>query len=113
MNQDQFESDASSEEESQSAASEPSRPRLKVQKTDWAALEQHLKRGGLILVDTKLDLLHVARAVVEDDQKQVAEWINQVQLRRPDLQEIETFRKSPQTEFQFVIAQPYVLIQKI
>jgi hypothetical protein len=90
------------------------RARLKseVHRVDWKPLGPHAKRGGLILVDSELDLVDVAVAVASDDSVLVGRWMDAGALRRPTDEQIEAWRKETDESFTAVIVQPYVLAQR-
>jgi hypothetical protein len=82
-------------------------------KGHWHDLKQHLERGALILVDVELDLEEVALIVSQDRVAIVQDWIAKNQLAKPLPEQIKIWNESPTKEFNFVIAQPYVLIQEL
>jgi hypothetical protein len=90
------------------------RARLKseVHRVDWKPLGPHAKRGGLVLVDSELDLLDVAFAVATDDSVLVQRWMEAGALRRPSDEQVEAWRKVTDDCFTVVIVQPYVLAQR-
>ena len=79
---------------------------------DWKPLEAHAKRGGLILVDPRLDLVDVAVAVAADDTGRVEGWMARRQLLKPTQNQIELWRQETDERFTVVIVQPYVLAQR-
>lgn len=80
---------------------------------DWKPLGPHAKRGGLVLVDSELDLLDVAVAVATDDSVLVQRWMEAGALRRPSDEQVEAWRKETDECFTVVIVQPYVLAQRL
>jgi hypothetical protein len=83
-----------------------------VHRVDWQPLAPHARRGGLVLVDSRLDLVEVAVAVAEDDSGKVRRWMQSQQLLKPTLQQIETWQDETEERFTIVIVQPYVLAQR-
>ncbi len=78
----------------------------------WHDLKQHLERDAIIVVDPHLDLGQVATDVAQDRASTIQQWITQKLLGKPSSVQIETWNANPTKEFQFLIVQPYVLIQE-
>jgi hypothetical protein len=83
-----------------------------IHRVDWKPLAPHAKRGGLVMVDPRLELLEVALAIARDDGAQVQQWMEAHQLRRPTLTEAEVWSEETGDGFTVVIVQPYVLAQR-
>lgn len=83
-----------------------------IQRVDWKPLGPHAKRGGMILVDPRLELLEVAVAVAQDDSERVQRWMVAQQLTRPTDAQIETWQHEAGERFTVAIVQPYVLAQR-
>jgi hypothetical protein len=83
-----------------------------VHRVDWKPLAPHAKRGGLVLVDSRLDLVEVAVAVAQDDTERVQTWIEAAQLLKPTGAQISAWQKEAEERFTVVIVQPYVLAQR-
>lgn len=83
-----------------------------VHRVDWKPLAPHASRGGLVLVDSRLDLVEVAVAVAQDDAALVQRWMEAQQLRKPTAAQIETWQSDSEERFTVVIVQPYVLAQR-
>lgn len=79
----------------------------------WHDLKQHLIRDAIIVVDSNLDLGHVASQISLDRAAVIQEWITQKLIGKPTLQQVEAWDANPTKEFNVVIVQPYVLIQEI
>jgi len=77
--------------------------------TDWRSLGPHYERQALFLVSGGVDLLDAAVAVVEDDSASVAAWLAQGMLARPTDDEADAWADEPDTRFEFLIVQPYVV----
>jgi hypothetical protein len=79
---------------------------------NWDMLEPHAKRGALFLVDADLKLDIVAKAVAEDKVEMVKLWLDSEKLKQADEKQQDDWSKdSTKMIFQFVIVQPYVLVQ--
>ena len=83
-----------------------------VHRVDWKTLVAHAKRGGLILVDPRLDLVEVAVAVATDDSRLVQHWMEARQLTKPTEAQISAWQGETHDRFSVVIVQPYVLAQR-
>jgi len=81
-------------------------------RVDWKPLEAHAKRGGLVLVDSALDLVEVALAVATDDSARVKAWMRTSQLSKPTEAQIRCWEGDAEDRFTVVIVQPYVLAQR-
>lgn len=81
-------------------------------KLRWAELEPHFARGSVIVVDPALDLVHVARRVVTDDEAAVAAWLESGELRRAEPEDAQDWsRRNP--ELWAVVTAPWVLVQVV
>ena len=83
-----------------------------IHRVDWKPLAPHAKRGGLVVVAPELDLIEVGLAVARDDGRQVQDWMEAHQLRRPTEDEVEAWRGEAEERFTALIVQPYVLVQR-
>ena len=83
-----------------------------VHRVDWKPLAPHAKRGGLVLVDSRLDLVEVAVAVAQDDSARVKQWMDAQQLLKPTVDQVESWESETEERFTIVIVQPYVLAQR-
>jgi len=83
-----------------------------IHRVDWKPLAPHAKRGGLVMVDPRLDLLEVGVAIARDDGARVQQWMAAQQLRRPTPTEAEAWSEDTGERFTVVIVQPYVLAQR-
>jgi hypothetical protein len=81
--------------------------------SDWRSLRPHHDRQALYLVSDDLDLLDAAEAVVTDDSARVSEWLVRGQLSRPREDQVAAWTEDPDTPFEFLIVQPYVLAGEI
>jgi hypothetical protein len=78
----------------------------------WADLKPHLERGAVFLVATELDLVEVGACAVVDQVDQVMSWVEHGKLSRPTQQQIESWNRSADRLFHFLIVAPYVFIQE-
>ena len=77
----------------------------------WEELQRHFARGNLILVAAELDLIEAAARVIDDDGAQVARWLDEGRLTRPDLEHARDW-EDRRPEFWGVVAAPWVLVQE-
>jgi len=84
---------------------------IEVQRASWSVLREHLRRDAVIVVSEELDLSYVAQRVVEDETAEVIPWLEQSLLSKPNQEQTTLWDGTPEREFCFVIAQPFVLIQ--
>jgi hypothetical protein len=82
-----------------------------IQRVNWEPLAPHAKRGGLLVVDSGLELAEVASAIAADDSRRVEAWLRARQLGRATAEQIESWSQKTEECFLFVIVQPYVLVQ--
>lgn len=75
-------------------------------------MSPHAERNALFLVGAGAALADVAVAVARDDQAAVKGWVEDGTLRRPSLEELETWKTSPITFYSVIVA-PFVLCQPI
>lgn len=79
---------------------------------EWKALEPHFARGELLGVDTRLDLVGVAQALIKDDRDAVAGWMERGLLGRlTDEQAADWHERDPDSLWAVVI-RPWVLVQE-
>ena len=85
-----------------------------VEVADWSMLKSHFERGVLVSVSQTLDLIEVAVAVAEDSVEVVKEWMRKGDLKNTTVEEAEVWAAKPHEKMaEFLIVQPYVLIQPI
>ena len=75
---------------------------------EWVVMAPHYKRGALILISKKLDLVDVATAIAMDNATQIETWIENQLLAKPTLDEVQSFEKN-KTRFDSIIIQPFVI----
>ena len=79
---------------------------------EWKDLEPHFARGELLVVDSALDLVDVAQALIDDDSATVKGWMQQNQLASAsDEQAADWHERNPDTLWAVVI-RPWVLVQE-
>lgn len=79
---------------------------------EWKDLEPHFARGELLVVDSTLDLVDVAQALIDDDSAKVKGWMQQNQLgSATDEQAADWHERNPQSLWAVVI-RPWVLVQE-
>ena len=84
----------------------------KIDVADWRMLRAHLERGGVIVIDTLLDLVEVGCGVAADDVKAIERWILSGLIAKPSAQQIEKWDAEQGKRFLCLIVSPYVLIQE-
>ena len=84
-----------------------------IQNATWAPLEEHLERGGLLIVSNDLDLVEVGVKIATDDVEFVKDQLKLKKLIQPMENQAEAFRNDDDLQFRFIIVQPYVLAQII
>lgn len=79
---------------------------------EWKDLEPHFARGELLVVDSDLDLVDVAQALIDDDSARVKTWMQGSQLTvASDQQAADWHERNPETLWAVVI-RPWVLVQE-
>ncbi len=80
---------------------------------NWEMLEEHYKRGSLVLVDPALDLYDIGARVALDDVESVRSAMQKKQLIKVEAEHVKNLSQNKlEKNFNFIIVQPYVLIQK-
>lgn len=82
-----------------------------IQKVGWDALEPHVQRDALIVIDPVLDLTEVAIAAAEDCSDLMELWVDRGWLYKPSAEQLEKFQATSGDVFDFVIVQPFVFTQ--
>lgn len=85
---------------------------LQVDVADWFTLRAHLERGGLIVVDSALDIAEVGTRIASDDVPLVENWILKGQIGKPTHLQVERWDMDTLKPFKCLIVSPYVLIQE-
>lgn len=85
-----------------------------IQNASWQVLEPHHRRGGLFVISKELDLAVVADAIAKDKVNQVKIWLDNDDFKKVEDKDTKKFNMESLDEIaQFIIVQPYVLIQYI
>lgn len=80
---------------------------------EWSWLKAHAERDGLIIVDSKLVLLEVGKAMAQDSSDQVKGWIQKGLISKPSQKQLDAWNQNPTKKFLSLVVQPYVLIQEV
>ena len=80
---------------------------------DWETLIPHAKRDAVIVVDGALDLVEVGVAIAEDNAAVVQNWLSELLLHKPSLEELNDWNAEPEKQFNTLIVQPFVLVTAI
>ncbi|MEB3312312.1 MAG: DUF2288 domain-containing protein [Snowella sp.] len=80
---------------------------------DWETLIPHAKRDAIIVVDGALDLVEVGVAIAEDNTALVKNWLSELLLHKPSLEELNDWNAQPEKQFNTLIVQPFVLVSAI
>ncbi len=78
--------------------------------TQWSDLESHYQRDAVIVVSPVIDLAEAAAVVAEDSKEQLTIWLDEKKIYKPSSEEIKIWESEDQI-FNFLIVQPFVLIQ--
>ena len=81
-----------------------------IQRSAWDALQPHATREALICVAPALALLDVALAAVQDNKEKIVSWLEQGLLWKPTPTTVQELAATPDREFDFIIAQPFVFM---
>jgi hypothetical protein len=79
----------------------------------WKELRGHVARDGVLVIDQSLDLVEVGTAFALDDKVAVEQWLTQQLITKPDSNFLNQMEKELEMKFQFLIIQPFVLIQSV
>ena len=83
-----------------------------IDKAKWDLLEPHHQRGAAFIISQDLELEAVGLAMARDESNYVREWIQKEKLLPPTEEQIEVWSED-ETEFNYLIIQPYVIFQLI
>ena len=78
----------------------------------WRDLEASGQLASLVLVEAALDLVDAGIALAENDVARVKGWLESGALRKPEPLDLSTWRAAPETAFEMLIVQPFVLVQR-
>lgn len=85
---------------------------LSIDEAEWDWLRAHLERGGLILVDDRLDLVDAALKVANDDTETIEQWVIAGHIGKPTDTQIKNWDAERHKKFAMLIVSPFVLIQE-
>ena len=83
-----------------------------IQKVAWDALEPHVMRDALILIDPMLELTEVAIAAAEDCTDLMELWVDRGWLSKPSESQLAIMKSQPEQVYDFVIVQPFVFARQ-
>lgn len=78
--------------------------------SEWQDLAPHAGRDALVVVHPSLDLLMVGEAIAQDNTALVSQWMEGTLVRKPTVEELDTWSKATNHKFPTLIVQPFVLI---
>jgi hypothetical protein len=78
---------------------------------DWGWLEEHAKRGRVIVVAPNLDLIEVGVAIAEDNVPTVQQWMEDGWISHPTEAQISVWNQDKTQSFPSLIVQPFVLLK--
>ena len=81
-------------------------------KMEWHELERFFAKGVVIRVDSSLDMINVAAAIVEDEKETVAAWMADDLVGPPGDEEVTSWVERDPLFWAVVVA-PWVVIQEI
>jgi hypothetical protein len=86
--------------------------KTEIEIADWDMLRVHHEREAVFMVDRSIDLLVAAVAIAQDNSSLVSIWITDSKLARPEDSKVEEYElEKYKKNFDFIIIQPYVLVQ--
>ncbi|MFK8138249.1 MAG: DUF2288 family protein [Bdellovibrionales bacterium] len=80
-----------------------------LQTVEWEALESHLKRDGIILVDPTLDIIEIGLYLAMDKVDEVKSLMNSQKIIKVTDEMASEWKK--ERKFVFLIIQPFVIVQ--
>ena len=78
----------------------------------WKELQRFFASGAVVLVMADLDLVEVAFQISEDNQQQVAQWLNVGKIAKVTDEQALAWYEA-EADVWAVVVSPYVLIQEI
>jgi len=81
-------------------------------KIPWAEMQRSFAQGRALQVAVSLDLLQVAKALVEDDKNQVAPWVEAEQIATVSAEQSLAWLEADALVWAVVVP-PYVLVQPV
>ncbi|MAE59411.1 MAG: hypothetical protein CME69_11050 [Halobacteriovorax sp.] len=83
-----------------------------VDKAKWELIAPHHERQAAFIITNDLALEAVGLAMARDESNYVREWIQQKKLLPPTEEQVSTWEED-ETEFNYLIVQPYVIFQLV
>lgn len=80
--------------------------------TTWRDVETTGQSSAVVVVDPRLDLVVAAVALAENDIASVKQWMGSGLLKNAGPAELAAWRAAPNTVFDMLIVQPFVLLQQ-
>ncbi len=77
---------------------------------EWQDLIPHAQRDAVIIVHPQLDLIEVGCAIASDNSSLVQNWISEQLIKKPSSEELSQWNKKPNTKFNTLIVQPFVIV---
>jgi len=84
-----------------------------IDEVPWNVLQPHAMKDRLLILHESLELITVATAVAKDQVTDVQRWVEEGKLQKPSLDDFGKYGTEPQTNFHFLIVQPFVLAKII
>ena len=78
---------------------------------EWGWLEEHAKRGRVIVGAPNLDLIEVGVAIAEDNVTTVQQWVEDGWIYHPTEEQISVWNQDKTQNFPSLIVQPFVLLK--
>ena len=78
---------------------------------EWSELVRHFAKGMVVLVNTELDLVEVAKCLAADDTEQFNAWIEQGKIARALDDDARRWNETNPLFWSVVVA-PWVLVQE-
>ncbi len=79
----------------------------------WEWLIPHQEKDKVVLVNQQLDLLDVGVAIANDNVAEVQQWMNDLWLYKPSVEQVAAWNDNRSKRFNALIVQPFVLVQEI
>lgn len=76
----------------------------------WDLLKPHHEREALFMISDELELPAVGYTMASDQVEYIKKWLAEEQMYRPTEEQIDAWEKD-NTEFKYLIVQPYVLVK--
>lgn len=88
--------------------------KTEIDQADWSMLKPHYEKNAVFLIEADIDLITAGVAVAEDKSQIVSMWLTDKKMYRPTDEQVKSFEADQyKKRFNFIIIQPYVLVQLI